>query len=124
MTSQRVTSLREGNGEGIFLSVEDWHEQVQINLGPNVGDITIEYKPPKRGRFMFIRIEAYEDKEYGALLKKLGGPEPKGGSGPIYINRHEICNLCCKLGKGWNQAGHVYEPASVFCKPLGLNLCI
>lgn len=25
----------------LFLSVEDWHEPVQINLGPNVGDIII-----------------------------------------------------------------------------------
>ena len=53
-----------------FLSVEDWHEQVQINLGPNVGDITTEYKPPRRGRVMLIHIEAHEDKEYGALLQK------------------------------------------------------
>ena len=43
MTSRRVTNLREDNETRIFLSVEDWYEQVQINLGPNVGDITIEY---------------------------------------------------------------------------------
>mgnify|MGYP005850929847 CR=1 FL=1 len=73
---------------------------------------------------MLIRIEAHEDKEYGALLQRLRGPEPKGGLGPIVINRHEMCNLCCKLGKGRNRAGHVYELAPVFCKPPGVNLCI
>ena len=35
-----LQDLREGAEGGIFLSVEDWHEPVQINLGPNVGDIT------------------------------------------------------------------------------------
>ena len=73
---------------------------------------------------MLIRIEAHEDKEYGALLFNLRGLEPKGGVGHIDINRHEICSLCSTLGKGRNRAGHVYEPASVFCKPPGINLCI
>ena len=73
---------------------------------------------------MLIRIEAHEDKEYGNLLQRLRGPEPKGGLGPIDINRHEICNLCCKIGKSRNRAGHVYEPASVFYAPPGVNLCI
>ena len=93
-------------------------------MGPNVGDITTEYKPPRRGRVKLIRIEAHEDKEYGALLQRLRRPEPKGGLGPIDINHHEICNLCCKIGKGRNRAGHVYEPASIFCKLSGVNLCI
>ena len=48
---------------------------------------------------MLIRIEAHEDKEYGALLMKLRGLGPKGRLGPIVINRHETCNLCCKLGR-------------------------
>lgn len=73
---------------------------------------------------MLIRIEAHEDKEYDALLLKLRGLEPKGGLGLIDINRHEISNLCCKLGKDRNRAGHMHEPASVFCKPPGVNLCI
>ena len=64
-----------------------------------VGDITTEYKPPRRVRVMLIRIEAHEDKEYGSLLFKLRGLEPKGGVGHIDINRHEMCNLYCKLGK-------------------------
>ena len=51
---------------------------------------------------MLIRIEAHEDKEYGALLQRLEGPEPKGGLGPIDINRYEICNLYCKIGIGRN----------------------
>jgi len=49
---------------------------------------------------MLIHIEAHEDKEYGVLLQRFRGPEPKGGLGPIDINCHEICNLCCKIGKG------------------------
>jgi len=39
---------------------------------------------------MLIRIEAHEDKEYGALPLKLRGLGPKGRLGPIVINRHEI----------------------------------
>ena len=42
--------LRDGDEEEIFLSIEDWHEPVQINLGPNVGDITAGHKPARRGR--------------------------------------------------------------------------
>ena len=70
---------------------------------------------------MLIRIEAHEDKEYGALLLKLRGLEPKGGLGPIDINHHDICNLYCKIGKGRNRARHMYEPASGFCRPSGVN---
>ena len=33
---------------------KDWHEQVQINLGPNVGDITTRRKPAYLGRVNFI----------------------------------------------------------------------
>ena len=64
-----------------------------MNLGPNVGDITTECKPPRRGRFTFNYIEAHEDPEDGALLMKLRGPEPKGRLGPIVVNRH-ICITC------------------------------
>ena len=49
----------------IFRSTEDRHEQVQINVGPNVGDITTECKPPRRG---LNYIEAHEDSEDGTLL--------------------------------------------------------
>ena len=73
---------------------------------------------------MLIRMEAHEDKEYGVALLKLRGLGPKGGLRPIVINRHEMYNLCCTLGKGRNRAGHVYEPAAVSYKPPGVNLCI
>ena len=46
MTSWQVTRFRKNNEEGIFLNVEDCYEQVQINLGPNVGDITIGLTRP------------------------------------------------------------------------------
>jgi len=55
----------------ISLSIEDCHELVQINLGPNVGDITTECKPPRRGWFTINYIEAHEDQEDGALQMKL-----------------------------------------------------
>ena len=91
---------------------------------PNVGDITTECKPARRDRFTLNYIEAHEDPEDGVLLIKLRGLEPKGGLRPIGINHHELCNLSCKLGKGRNRGGYVYEPASVFYKPPGVNLCI
>ena len=93
MMSRRFTSLFEDIEEGNFLSAEDWHEQVQINLGPNVGDITTEYKPPRRGRFTLNYIEARKYPEDGALLTKLIGPEPKGILGPIVVNRYD-CITC------------------------------
>ena len=34
--------------------VKDWHEPVQINLGPNVGDITTGREPAYLGRVSFI----------------------------------------------------------------------
>ena len=51
-------------------SIEDWHEQIQINLGPNVEDIATEYKPASRVRFTLDYVEAHEDPEDGALLKE------------------------------------------------------
>ena len=61
----------------IFLSTEDWHEQVQINMEPNVGDITTECKPRRRGWFTVNYIEAHEDPEDGALLRSLEARSPK-----------------------------------------------
>ena len=57
-------------------------------LRGSVEDITTECKPPRRGRFTLYYIESHEDPEDGALLMKLRGPEPKGGSGPIVVDRH------------------------------------
>ena len=42
--------------EEFFSSVEDRHEPVQINLGPNVGDITTGCKPAGRGRVNPITV--------------------------------------------------------------------
>ena len=38
---------------------------------------------------MLNYIEADEEKEGGAVLIKLRGPEPKGGLGPIIVNRYD-----------------------------------
>ena len=53
-----------------------------------VEDITTECKPPRRGRFTLNYTVAQEDKEDGALLIRLRGPEPRGGLGPIVVNHH------------------------------------
>ena len=46
--------------------IEDRHEPVQINLGPNVGDVTTGHKPARRGRVNFMSSssvsEAHEDR--------------------------------------------------------------
>ena len=54
-----------------------------------VGDITTERKPARRARFTHNYIEVREDPEDGVLLMKLRGPDPKGGLGPIVVNRHD-----------------------------------
>ena len=51
-------------------SIEDWHEQIQINQEPNVEDIATEYKPARRVRFTLDYVKAHEDPEDGALLKE------------------------------------------------------
>ena len=67
-------------------------------------------KPSQSGRVSSMKIEAHEDVKMVALYE---GPRPKGGLGPVDINRHTWCNLCCKIGKGRNRAGHMYEPAGI-----------
>ena len=42
--------------------------KVQINLGPNVGNMTIRYDPPRRGRVIPLAVhnkKAHEDVEDG-----------------------------------------------------------
>ena len=56
--------------QGDIWSIEDWHEQIQINLGPNVEDIATEYKSARRARFTLDYVEAHEDPKDGALLKE------------------------------------------------------
>ena len=67
--------------EDFFLRVDDSHEQVQINLGPNVGDMTIGYDPPRRGRVIPMAVhqdEAYEDvKMADHEADLLNGQSPK-----------------------------------------------
>ena len=57
-------------------------------MGPNVGDITIRYDPPRRGRVIPMAIQDMKPKttlEDGGSVK---GPKPKGDSRPVEINRH------------------------------------
>ena len=37
--------------------------KVQINLGPNVGDITIGYDPPRRGRVILMAVHKTKPKK-------------------------------------------------------------
>ena len=64
--------------EEIFLSIEDWHEPVQINLGPSVGDITTGRKPARWGRVNPISSssvsEVHEDRRW--CFMKAHGPKP------------------------------------------------
>ena len=86
-------SFCEGNKEGIFLSIEDWHEQVQINLGPNVGDMTTGDKPTRSGRVNYMNIEAHKGMRMVALYE---GPRPKGGLRRVDVNWlfHVTCIVC------------------------------
>ena len=61
--------------------------------GP-VGDITIVYDPPRRGRV--IPLVACYDKAHedgGSRSRPAKGPKPKGDLRPIGVNRH-ICMTC------------------------------
>ena len=70
-------------------------------------------------------LEAHEDKRDGTLRRRSNmKARAQRRLGPIDVNRHMICNLCCKARKGRNRAGHVYDSASGFCKPPGINLCL
>ena len=58
-----------------------------------VEDIATEYKPARRARFTLDYAEAHKDPEDGILLMKLRSPQPKGGLGPVVVNRHDYVNL-------------------------------
>ena len=96
MMSRRFTRLCEDVEEEIFLSIEDWHEPVQINLGPNVGDITTGRKPPRRGRVIPIMVHCtWSPWRQTVVLNE--GPWSKDGLSSIDVNRHWYVNLCCKI---------------------------
>ena len=94
-----LQDLRKGVEGGIFLSVEDWHEPVQINLGPNVGDITTGYKPARRGRVIPIMSYLYLKPMKTRSVALYEGPGPKGGLRPVDINRHWYIILWCKIAR-------------------------
>ena len=96
MMSRRFTRLCEDVEEEFFLSIEDWHEPVQINLGPNVGDITTGRKPARRGRINPIVVH-YIWSPWRQTVTLYEGPGPKVGLRPVDINRYEYVNLCCKI---------------------------
>ena len=59
--------------------------------------MTIGYDPPRRGRVILMTVhqdKAREDVEYGGSDSRLTKDlKPKGGLGPIGINRH-MCMTC------------------------------
>ena len=64
---------------------------VQINLGPNVGDITIGMTRPERaGLYLQICLKPKTQDIDGGLVK---GPRPRGDLRPVVISRH-VCVTC------------------------------
>ena len=91
-----LQDLREGANGGIFLSVEDWHEQVQTNLGPNVGDIITGRKPARSSRINFMKIRRpWRHKNDGALWR----PKSQRRVKACRCKPTLLCNLHCKIGR-------------------------
>ena len=66
-------------------------KSVQINLGPNVGDITIGMtRPGGAGIYLHIFLKPKTKDRDGGLVK---GPKPRGDLRPVVINRHK-CVTC------------------------------
>ena len=64
---------------------------VQINLGPNVGDIAIGMTRPGGARsYLQIFLKHKTQDIDGSLVK---GPRPRGDLRPVVINRH-VCVTC------------------------------
>ena len=93
-------------------------------LVPVVGDITIGYDPPRRGRVIPTVVHPYkarEDVEYCGSCK---GLKPKGDLGPIGVNRHMCMTYIVR------QVYLVIGPDTFSMRrpglhePLGVNLCI
>ena len=65
--------------------------KVQINLGPNVGNMTTRYDPPKRGRVNLhggLLKEAHRIYKAMGYYKTCSWPKPRGGLRPIIVNLH------------------------------------
>ena len=126
MTSPRLTAageddimavqqLREDVEDEDF--AKDWHEPVQINLGPNVGDITTGRKPAYVGRVNFISNSRV------LKPKKIDeGLRPVVGLRLVAVNRHLYVNLYCKIGIRRDQLGYEYEPVLGLCEPTGVYI--
>ena len=100
-------------------------EQVQINLGPNVGDITIGYDPPSRGRV--IPLEVRNDKAHedgGSRSKLTEGPRPKGDLRPTGINHHMFNMYVKEIIDSITEPDTLCMSRPGLCKPSGVSLCI
>ena len=70
--------------------------KVQINLGPNVGDMTTRYDPPggsgstTTAGYMNEARRVYKVTVYN---KSYNRPKPRGGLRPVSINRHVRVDL-------------------------------
>ena len=82
------------------LLLKDSHEPVQINLGPNVGDITAGRKPAYLGRDNFISSSRVLKPK-----KANEGLRPIAGARLVAVNRNLYINLYCKLGIRRDQPG-------------------
>ena len=110
----------EDSKERFFLSVEDWHEQVQINLGPNVGDITTGHKLARSSRINFLKIRSpWRRKNDGALWR----PKAQRRVKACRCKPTLLCNLHCKIGSIETELDTFMIRLRDY-KPAGVNLCI
>ena len=59
-------------------------------------------------------FEAHEDKRDGTLRRRSNmKAQGQRRLGPVDVNRHMMYDVCYKIGKSRNRAGHVYEPAGI-----------
>src|SRR4051812_27501557 len=95
---------------------KDRHEPVQINLGPNVGDITTGHKPDYLGRVSFISSSRVLKPK-----KTDEGLRPVVGLRLVAVNRRMCVNLYCKVGIRRDQPRYEYEPVLGLYEPTGVT---
>ena len=97
--------------------VEDYmFRSIMLFNTPLVGDITIEYDPPRRGRAIPLAVhndKAHEDVEDGGSRSRLTkGPKPTRRLEAHRCKPPYMYDLYCKACGVSHRAGHVvYEPA-------------
>ena len=68
--------------------------KVQINLGPNVGDITIRYDLPRRGRVIPMAILKVKPTGILKVAVNSQGPKAQGRLKACRSEPRHICKTC------------------------------